>query len=183
MAGLKLPQNSSPSTHSGLLNLQFPQISRNISRKILWVGSVENLLRLFIVLMVLTFAYLVINTAGPSNAHRQLNKIQHISGERIQLRNALMHFERGENDLAMGEVNEALSHDSKNIYLLELYKKVSLGNTKQIEQELALTKRVLEARPDYAGAWTRLALIYDQLGEDKLAVEARNRARSLNPEL
>lgn len=163
--------------------MQFPQISRIISRKIFMRTSIENLLRLLLVLVVLTFAYLVINTSGPPYGQEQFNKIREVSGERVQLRNALMHLTRGENDLAGFEVNEALSQDSQNIYLLELYKKVNLGNKKQIEQELALTKRVLETRPDYAGAWMRLAIIYDQLGEDELAIEARNRARKLNPEL
>lgn len=143
----------------------------------------ENLLRLLLVFVVLTFAYLVINASGPTKEHGQFNKLQEVSGDRVYLRNALMHLTRGEDDLAGFEVNEALSQDSQNIYLLELYKKVNLGNKKQIEQELALTKRVLETRPDYAGAWMRLAIIYDQLGEDELAIEARNRARKLNPEL
>lgn len=52
-----------------------------------------------------------------------------------------------------------------------------------VREEIARTKAVLESRPDYAAAWLRLAILYEQMGEIELAADARNTAVKLNPDL
>lgn len=49
-----------------------------------------------------------------------------------------------------------------------------------VEQEINRTQAVLTARPDYVAAWVRLSILYEQIGESNLAVQARERARILN---
>lgn len=49
--------------------------------------------------------------------------------------------------------------------------------------EIERTRRILETRPDYAAAWLRLAVLYEQIGELQLAGEARDYAGRLNPDL
>ena len=49
--------------------------------------------------------------------------------------------------------------------------------------EISRLLSVIEQRPDYAAAWLRLSVLYDQLGENDLAQQARETARRLNPNL
>lgn len=179
---MKFPQPFRSSTHSGLRHLQFPQISRNISRKIFDSNLLENSLKFIFTFLILMFAISVIWTMQSTNTQGPLYVIQKVSQDKVHLRKALLLLELGDDDFARTEIEEGLALNPQNIFLLDLYKKVSLGDTEKIERELEVTKRVLETRPDYAGAWIRLALIYEQLGNAKLADEARSRARRLNPE-
>ena len=50
-------------------------------------------------------------------------------------------------------------------------------------QEIEKTRAIIEKRPDYAAAWLRLAVLYEQIGELQLAGEARDYAGRLNPDL
>lgn len=52
-----------------------------------------------------------------------------------------------------------------------------------LESEIQKTLDVIEKRPDYAGAWIRLAVLYEQIGEKELAVKALDTAEELNPDL
>ena len=49
-----------------------------------------------------------------------------------------------------------------------------------VEKEIADTKKVLEARPDYAAAWIKLGTLYESIGKYDLAREAREKAKGLN---
>ena len=49
--------------------------------------------------------------------------------------------------------------------------------------EIEKTRAIIEKRPDYAAAWLRLAVLYEQIGEVQLAGEARDYAGRLNPDL
>lgn len=46
--------------------------------------------------------------------------------------------------------------------------------------EISRLLSVIEKRPDYAAAWLRLSVLYDQLGESDLAEQARETAQRLN---
>lgn len=50
-------------------------------------------------------------------------------------------------------------------------------------REIEKTRAIIERRPDYAAAWLRLAVLYEQIGEVRLAGEARDYAGRLNPDL
>lgn len=49
-------------------------------------------------------------------------------------------------------------------------------------EEIERLVKVLGERPDYAAAWLRLSILYEQIGESDLALEAREKARDLNPD-
>ena len=55
--------------------------------------------------------------------------------------------------------------------------------TPNIQEEIAKTQEILKNRPDYSAAWLRLSVLYDQLGENNLAREAKENAQKLNPDL
>ncbi|MBI3283082.1 hypothetical protein HYZ70_03345 [Candidatus Curtissbacteria bacterium] len=51
-----------------------------------------------------------------------------------------------------------------------------------LASEIAKTLEVIENRPDYAGAWVRLSILYELLGEEELAKEALGTAKKLHPD-
>lgn len=57
------------------------------------------------------------------------------------------------------------------------------ANLVDAQGEISRLLNVIEQRPDYAAAWLRLSVLYEQLGENDLAEQARGRARRLNPDL
>ncbi|MDP2632935.1 MAG: hypothetical protein Q8P25_04425 [Candidatus Curtissbacteria bacterium] len=82
----------------------------------------------------------------------------------------------------------AMGDESKNSKVLGLSGEQpdlsnSTINREGINEEIKRTKAVLTARPDYVAAWLRLSVLYEQIGENSLAEEARERARSLTPDL
>ena len=50
-------------------------------------------------------------------------------------------------------------------------------------EEINKTIKVIEERPDYAGAWVRLSVLYNQVGETMLSEKALENAKRLNPDL
>lgn len=52
-----------------------------------------------------------------------------------------------------------------------------------IDAEIKKTRDVIYARPDYAGAWLRLSVLYEGLGESDLAEQSRETAKNLDPDL
>ena len=49
----------------------------------------------------------------------------------------------------------------------------------QVVEEINRTIKVVEARPDYAGAWLRLSVLYEQLGDIELSKRALENAKQL----
>jgi len=56
-------------------------------------------------------------------------------------------------------------------------------NRDQIKSEIDKTLKVINERPDYAGAWIKLSVLYEQIGEMELARKASEAAQKLNPNL
>lgn len=50
-------------------------------------------------------------------------------------------------------------------------------------REIEKTRAIIERRPDYAAAWLRLAVLYEQVGENELASIAREQVNRLSPDL
>lgn len=48
--------------------------------------------------------------------------------------------------------------------------------------EITKTLQVVEDRPDYAGAWNKLSVLYEQVGETALAKDAHEIAKRLDPD-
>lgn len=51
---------------------------------------------------------------------------------------------------------------------------------KIIDEEIKKTQEVIRLRPDYAGAWVRLSVLYEQIGEFELATQAKEIANKLD---
>lgn len=62
-------------------------------------------------------------------------------------------------------------------------KGVRASDSEFVTSEINRTLKVIGERPDYTGAWMRLAVLYEQIGETDKADEARIEARRLNPDL
>lgn len=62
-------------------------------------------------------------------------------------------------------------------------KGVSNINRDEVNLEIDNTLSVIKARPDYAGAWIRLSVLYEQIGQSDLAKKAMEAAKRLNPDL
>lgn len=57
----------------------------------------------------------------------------------------------------------------------------STDQNEELNEEINRTLSVIEARPDYAGAWVKLSVLYEQIGEPELASGAMETAKELNP--
>ena len=58
-------------------------------------------------------------------------------------------------------------------------KQISSVDRGELEAEIRKTKEVIVARPDYAGAWMRLSVLYKEIGEYDLAAQAEKTADNL----
>lgn len=65
----------------------------------------------------------------------------------------------------------------------ESVKGTKVSENEPIQREVEMTLAVIEQRPDYAGAWLRLSVLYEQIGELELAKGALETAKKLNPDL
>ena len=81
---------------------------------------------------------------------------------------ALAMGDDGKNNRVLGSSSEQLDSGNSTI------------NREAVIEEIKKTQTVLRVRPDYVAAWTRLSVLYEQVGESGLAEEARERARILN---
>lgn len=52
-----------------------------------------------------------------------------------------------------------------------------------VSMEIEKTLKVVEMQPDYAAAWTRLSVLYEQMGDSENAKLARDNADRLNVDL
>lgn len=57
------------------------------------------------------------------------------------------------------------------------------ADKQMLSVEIEKTLKVVEMRPDYAAAWTRLSVLYEQMGDSENAQRARDNAKKLNPDL
>lgn len=51
----------------------------------------------------------------------------------------------------------------------------------ELNEEINRTLAVIDARPDYAGAWVKLSVLHEQMGKPALARGAIETAKELNP--
>lgn len=62
-------------------------------------------------------------------------------------------------------------------------KGTKVSENEPVQVEIERTLAVIDQRPDYAGAWLRLSVLYEQIGEMKLSKSALETAKKLNPDL
>ncbi len=197
-----LPHISRPSTHSensvqvnsGLRNLQFPQISRIISRisHSFDVNFFEKELPRILIILVIGTAFL--SFFGNQDG-REVNRIDVLENvllhspsdfnKRLQL--ALLYereFTKTGNlqnlDRALAEARFANQFDPSNSKTLRLLARLNRADESEIRKEIAAVEKIVAARPDYSAAWQKLAVLYEKLGDTERAAIARSRAKLLN---
>lgn len=52
-----------------------------------------------------------------------------------------------------------------------------------LSEEIDRTLKVVAMRPDYAAAWIKLSVLYEQVGDSENAKRALENAKRLNPDL
>ena len=59
---------------------------------------------------------------------------------------------------------------------------LDLRQSEFLQNEIEKTVKVTQNRPDYAGAWLRLSVLYEEMGDNEKANAARATAQRLNPD-
>ncbi len=160
---------------------QLPQNSRNISR------TGQMLLRMSVVLIIaIAFVYLTNRReVGPFDSKQPGAKLGAKNIHKASLVEAwnfwqryLKSKDRHDWQLAKDKIREVLAFDAKNKLALKILEEMNLVSKPDLDGEITRLRKILEVRADYAAAWARLAILYEQAGEDELASEARAKADS-----
>lgn len=162
----------------------------HISRKFSRIFKYDLVFRLLIVLLVLiSFGTILLNnnkSKGQGNLGANFeNKTEstvnsHLKSAIGHLENYHINKDKVELENALGEIGLTLELQPTNPYSLRLLGTLKKQNGQEVEEQIEKTQQVLSARPDYAAAWLRLAVLYQQKGEGELANAALDRAKKLN---
>ena len=171
--------------------MKFPQNSRNISRKLLnyhlWLRSVATLIILGFLTIVITKSHYQTSTEQPIPKKPLTDKSVSANSHVIYASRLINEFNKSQNpqklNLAREELEMALTVNPKNTYAQKQFLIVNKLEIPNIQEEIAKTQEILKIRPDYGAAWLRLSVLYNQLGENNLAREAKENAQKLNPDL
>jgi len=197
---MNLTRNLRPSINSGLRNLQFPQISRIISRTSLFIKSfggqargisIFTLLRILGVAIVCASFLIYFSDQNVQSVNRidALEKAVSLkpSDFNKRLRLALSYeeeFKKTSNlqnlEKALEEAKVAQQLDPQNLNAQRLILRLNKENSAEIKKEIQQVATIVKNRPDYQAAWLKLAALYEKLGDEKNAHDARNRAKLLN---
>ena len=167
---------------------KLPQNSRNISRKLL---NYHLWLRLTVTLTIFGFLTIVIAKSHYQTSLEQPMPIKPLTSKSASANSHVIYasrlineFNQSQNpqklNLAREELEMALTVSPKNTYAQKQLLIVNKLETPNIQEEIAKTIEILKIRPDYSTAWLRLSILYDQLGENNLAKEAKEKALKLN---
>jgi len=191
---MDLPHNLLPTT----LKLRwtsnfakFPQNSRNISRKLLnyhlWLRSVATLTIFGLLTIVIAKSHYQTSLEQPILTKPLTGKSVNANSHVIYASRLINEFNQSQNpqklNLAREELQTALIINPKNSFAQKQLLTVNKLETPNIQEEISKTQEILKIRPDYSAAWLRLSVLYDQLGENNLAREAKENAQKLNPDL
>ena len=197
---MNLTRNLRPSINSGLRNLQFPQISRIISRTSLFIKSfggqargisIFTLLRILGVAIVCASFLIYFSDQNVQSVNRidALEKAVSLkpSDFNKRLRLALSYeeeFKKTSNlqilEKALEEARVAQQLNGQNLNAQRLILRLNKENSAEIKKEIQQVATIVKNRPDYQAAWLKLAALYEKLGDEKNAHDARNRAKLLN---
>lgn len=160
---------------------KLPQNSRNISR------TGQMLLRVSVVLIIaIAFVYLTNRReVGPFDVKQPGAKLGVKNIRKASLVEAwnfwqryLKSKDRHDWQLTNDKIREVLAFDAKNKLALKILEELNLVSKSDLGGEIKRLRKILEVRADYAEAWARLAILYEQAGENELASEARAKADS-----
>ena len=180
--------------------MQFPQISRIISRTSLFIKSfggqargisIFTLLRILGVAIVCASFLIYFSNQNQQQASR-INALEKAvslkpSDFNKRLRLALSYeeeFKKTSNlqnlEKALEEAKVAQQLDPQNLNAQRLILRLNKENSAEIKKEIQQVATIVKNRPDYQAAWLKLATLYEKLGNEKGADDARNRAKLLN---
>lgn len=81
---------------------------------------------------------------------------------------------------ALEEARVARQLNGQNLNAQRLLGRLNAANSAEIKKEIQDVVAVVKARPDYQAAWLKLAALYEKLGDEVNASNARSRAKLLN---
>ena len=180
--------------------MQFPQISRIISRTSLFIKSfggqargisIFTLLRILGVAIVCASFLIYFSDQNVQSVNRidALEKAVSLkpSDFNKRLRLALSYeeeFKKTSNlqilEKALEEARVAQQLNGQNLNAQRLILRLNKENSAEIKKEIQQVATIVKNRPDYQAAWLKLATLYEKLGNEKGADDARNRAKLLN---
>jgi len=171
--------------------MKFPQNSRNISRNIanyqLWLRSAAILTIFVLLTIVIAKSHYQTSLEQPILTKPLTGKSVNANSHVIYASRLINEFNQSQNpqklNLAREKLQIALIINPKNSYAQKQLLIVNKLETPNIQEEIAKTQEILKIRPDYSAAWLRLSILYDQLGENDLAKEAKEKALKLNSNL
>jgi len=172
--------------------LKLPHIFRNNYRNL--VGNLNVIVRLIIVCAIVGSFLGISAKFGHKNSRLPSGMVKSVSINKINanthvieaskyIRSLHQNYNSQNLELAREELQTALGLDSKNVFALNELENINVIDAALIEQEIHKVQEILNRRPDYALAWTKLAILYQRLGENDLAIKAMERANSLNSNL
>ena len=168
-----------------------PHNLRNISRKLLnyhlWLRLTATFTIFGFLTIVITKSHYQTSLKQPISTKPLTSKSVNTNSHVIYASRLINEFRKSQNpqnlNLAREELKIALTVSPKNTYALKQLLIVNKLETPNIQEEIAKTIEILKIRPDYSTAWLRLSILYDQLGENNLAKEAKEKALKLNSNL
>ena len=171
--------------------MKFPHIFRNISRKLL---NYHLWLRPAVTFTIFGFLTILITKSHYQTSLEQSMSIKPLTSKSVSANSHVIYasrlineFNQSQNpqklNLAREKLQIALIINPKNSYAQKQLLIVNKLETPNIQEEIAKTQEILKIRPDYSAAWLRLSILYDQLGENDLAKEAKEKALKLNSNL
>lgn len=184
---------------------QFPHILRPTTLKLRWASNFAKLpqnsrsisrtnliIRLLVILIVIGAVFSFFAKQSKSSLFDEVNSLE--KQLKNEPGNANLHLQMGfvwnkkflqtndkmDFEQAKQEVQIAQQLDPTNIFALKLARYLKQEDISDAQKQITETKKILEERPDYLEAWQKLAILYEQIGEETLAGEARNRAAQIN---
>src|SRR3989344_8095143 len=170
---------------------KLPQNSRNISRKFLnyhlWLRLTATFIIFGLLTIIITKSHYQTSPEQSKLTKPLTRKSASANPHVIYASRLINEFNQSQNpqklNLAREELQIALIINPKNSFAQKQLLTVNKLETPNIQEEISKTQEILKNRPDYSAAWLRLSVLYDQLGENNLAREAKENAQKLNPDL
>jgi len=162
--------------------MKFPHNLRNIYRIIVVTTIIIGFTMLTVRIGDMHLQEKTLGTKTKSNSNRS-SANQYLISAIEHKNNYQNRADKKEFDAAKDSILSSLEVDPENPFAIRLLQELNTQDIKQTEEEIQKIIKILEVRPDYAAAWISLGLLYEQIGEDDLAKNAKERAKALNSDL
>lgn len=143
----------------------------------------RNIPRISLTIFVLA-TFLIFFSIGANAKRESINKKLDKNPQNVNLRLALAKELEDKNLMgeARGEILTALNFDSNNPYALNFLNEIGSRST-DLSTQIEKTQAVTKMRPDYQQAWAKLAILYEQAGNENSSRDARIKSEELKSKL